>query len=305
MAILAIAVRAERIAKEVEALAPSIANRGLRLVEGEPEPGHHLPRPRQSLGLFTPLCCRVFRFVALFRALPLPLFRLASVRSVRLSAARSPRRLALAAAAAFASLLRLPFSSRSSTVAFATAVQLQHMRLRAPRYLPLQSCCVLSCFCPLSTSLCHAAALHFPHLFRPAPLRLCRRCVSSPPRSSLQLQLARSAPRVPHRLCLVPLSATCFCHLPSHLSSFFFASSSFLSPLATPPCRRFVISFYPVVAFAPFFLSPVFRAQFFFSTDLSLLVRRLSSFSFRYSFRCASVLSLLPSHRLHRSSLRC
>src|SRR5688572_22346800 len=37
----------------VEALAPSIANRGLRLVEGEPEPGHHLPRPRQSLGRVT------------------------------------------------------------------------------------------------------------------------------------------------------------------------------------------------------------------------------------------------------------
>ena len=53
VAILAIAVRAERVAKEVEALAPSIPNRGLRLVEGEPEPGHHLPRPRQSLGRVT------------------------------------------------------------------------------------------------------------------------------------------------------------------------------------------------------------------------------------------------------------
>ena len=53
VAILAIAVRAERVAKEVEALAPSVANRGLRLVEGEPEPGHHLPRPRQGLGRVT------------------------------------------------------------------------------------------------------------------------------------------------------------------------------------------------------------------------------------------------------------
>src|SRR4051794_38010669 len=53
VAILAVAVRAERVAEEVEALAPSIASRGLRLVEGEPEPGHHLPRPRQSLGRVT------------------------------------------------------------------------------------------------------------------------------------------------------------------------------------------------------------------------------------------------------------
>src|SRR5205823_9225972 len=50
VAILAIAVRTERIAEEIEALAPSIANRGLRLVEGEPEPGHRPPRPCQGLG---------------------------------------------------------------------------------------------------------------------------------------------------------------------------------------------------------------------------------------------------------------
>src|SRR5216683_3232607 len=49
MAILAIAVRAERVAKEVERLAAGIPNRGLRLVEREPQFGHHLPRPRQRL----------------------------------------------------------------------------------------------------------------------------------------------------------------------------------------------------------------------------------------------------------------
>ena len=49
MAILAIAVRAERVAKEVERLAPGIPNRGLPLVEGESKLGHHLPRPRQRL----------------------------------------------------------------------------------------------------------------------------------------------------------------------------------------------------------------------------------------------------------------
>lgn len=47
--IVAEQVRAERVAEEVEALAPGVPNRGLGLVEGEPEPGHHLPRPRQSL----------------------------------------------------------------------------------------------------------------------------------------------------------------------------------------------------------------------------------------------------------------
>src|SRR5258707_14725819 len=49
MAILAIAVWAERIAKEVEGLAAGIPNRGLRLVEGEPKLGHPVTRPRQRL----------------------------------------------------------------------------------------------------------------------------------------------------------------------------------------------------------------------------------------------------------------
>jgi hypothetical protein len=49
MAILAIAVRAERVAKEVEGLAAGIPNRGLRFVESEPQFGHQLLRPRQSL----------------------------------------------------------------------------------------------------------------------------------------------------------------------------------------------------------------------------------------------------------------
>src|SRR5947209_18607229 len=49
MAILAVAVWAERIAKKVEEFAAGIPNRGLRLVEGEPKLGHHLPRPRQRL----------------------------------------------------------------------------------------------------------------------------------------------------------------------------------------------------------------------------------------------------------------
>ena len=50
MAVLAVMVRAEAIAKEVEALAPGIPDRGLRFVEGEPELGHRPPRPRQRLG---------------------------------------------------------------------------------------------------------------------------------------------------------------------------------------------------------------------------------------------------------------
>ncbi len=39
---------AERVAKEVEGLAEGIPNRGLRLVESEPQLGHHLLRLRQS-----------------------------------------------------------------------------------------------------------------------------------------------------------------------------------------------------------------------------------------------------------------
>jgi hypothetical protein len=49
MAIPARAVRAERGAKEVEGLAAGILNRGPCLVESEPQLGHHLLRPRQSL----------------------------------------------------------------------------------------------------------------------------------------------------------------------------------------------------------------------------------------------------------------
>src|SRR5438445_2335546 len=47
---LAVVLRPKRIAKEVEAFLPGILQRGLRLVERKPEPGHHLLRPRQSLG---------------------------------------------------------------------------------------------------------------------------------------------------------------------------------------------------------------------------------------------------------------
>ena len=49
MAILALAVRAERVATVVERLAAGILNRGLCLVESEPQLGHQLLRPRQSL----------------------------------------------------------------------------------------------------------------------------------------------------------------------------------------------------------------------------------------------------------------
>ena len=44
-----IAVRAERVAKEVEALLASVPHRGFRLVERQPELRHHRLRPRQSL----------------------------------------------------------------------------------------------------------------------------------------------------------------------------------------------------------------------------------------------------------------
>jgi hypothetical protein len=49
MTILPVMVRAEAIAKEVEALVPGIPDYGLRLVEGKPELGHYQPRPRQCL----------------------------------------------------------------------------------------------------------------------------------------------------------------------------------------------------------------------------------------------------------------
>src|SRR5512147_458218 len=50
VAVLPVMVRTERVAEKVEALAPGVPDRGLRLVEGEPEPRHHRLRPRQSLG---------------------------------------------------------------------------------------------------------------------------------------------------------------------------------------------------------------------------------------------------------------
>jgi hypothetical protein len=46
MAVLPVIVQAERIAKEVEPLLPGVPNRGLRLVEEEPELGHHRLYPR-------------------------------------------------------------------------------------------------------------------------------------------------------------------------------------------------------------------------------------------------------------------
>jgi hypothetical protein len=42
-------VRSERVAKEVEALLAGVFQRGLRLVDGQPELGHHRLRPRQRL----------------------------------------------------------------------------------------------------------------------------------------------------------------------------------------------------------------------------------------------------------------
>src|SRR6185369_8144444 len=50
VAILAVVMRAERVAKEVEALVSAVPEHGLRLIEREPQPGQHLPRPCQSLG---------------------------------------------------------------------------------------------------------------------------------------------------------------------------------------------------------------------------------------------------------------
>ena len=43
----------ERVAKEVEALLSGIPQRGLGLVDGQPELGHHRLRPRQRLGRTT------------------------------------------------------------------------------------------------------------------------------------------------------------------------------------------------------------------------------------------------------------
>src|SRR5208282_6488376 len=44
---------AERVAKEVEALLAGVFQRGFRLVDGEPELGHHRLRPRQRPGRMT------------------------------------------------------------------------------------------------------------------------------------------------------------------------------------------------------------------------------------------------------------
>src|ERR1700736_552840 len=44
-----VTVRSERVSQEVEAFLPSILQRGLGLVEGDPKPRHHRLRPRQSL----------------------------------------------------------------------------------------------------------------------------------------------------------------------------------------------------------------------------------------------------------------
>ena len=46
-------MRSERIAKEVDAVLPGISQRGLGLVECQPELRHHRLRPRQSLGRAT------------------------------------------------------------------------------------------------------------------------------------------------------------------------------------------------------------------------------------------------------------
>src|SRR3954471_8857524 len=50
MAVLPVAMRAERVAKEVEALPAGVLHRGLGLVEHQPKLRHHRPRPRQGLG---------------------------------------------------------------------------------------------------------------------------------------------------------------------------------------------------------------------------------------------------------------
>jgi hypothetical protein len=49
MTILPISVRPESVTKEVEAFLPSVADRGLRLVQCQPEPGHHPASPRLGL----------------------------------------------------------------------------------------------------------------------------------------------------------------------------------------------------------------------------------------------------------------
>src|SRR5262245_41540546 len=46
-------MRAQRVAKEAKSFLSGILQRGLGLVEREPELGHHRLRPRQSLGRVT------------------------------------------------------------------------------------------------------------------------------------------------------------------------------------------------------------------------------------------------------------
>src|SRR5262249_12456859 len=48
-----IPMRAERVAKEREALLTGISQRGLSLIERQPKLGHHRLRPRQRLGRTT------------------------------------------------------------------------------------------------------------------------------------------------------------------------------------------------------------------------------------------------------------
>src|SRR5208337_355928 len=48
MAVFPVAVRAECVTTEIEALIPSVSHRGFRLVERQPELRHHRFRPRQS-----------------------------------------------------------------------------------------------------------------------------------------------------------------------------------------------------------------------------------------------------------------
>src|SRR6516165_12205002 len=53
MAVLPVMVRAEAVAKKVEAFASGVPDRGLRLVEDKSEFGHHSAGPRQRLGRVT------------------------------------------------------------------------------------------------------------------------------------------------------------------------------------------------------------------------------------------------------------
>ena len=49
MTVLPVVVRSETVAQEIEVFPLRISQSGLRFVYGETEPGHDLPRPRQSL----------------------------------------------------------------------------------------------------------------------------------------------------------------------------------------------------------------------------------------------------------------